>query len=374
MKHDNEQHNWRGLAISILLHLLLLGAFFLQFTSPPKPQPSAIGVELWSAPPPPPPPPLLGSQTATTSTAPVSESKPTPPPPPPPPEVETPTPTPVPIPPVKTDIALKKKDVEPEVKEKKIEPPKPKEEKKEPEKKVEKKVEPKPEKKPEPEKKVEEKKVEKKPEPKVEEKKVEPKKTEAKETKSDTTKKVENKPEAKDSKKADSSAKDNKGHEKGDSKGAEKTVASPVSKVGSTGSKPVKADNPFADDLLADLDSTNSTHKPNSTKTQAGAPNGVAGGGSSGGNTKGYADLVIARVKPRVQVPDDLTGNPKAVLEVTLLPSLEVREVKLLQSSGHAGYDDAVQRAVWSAKTFPPLLTGMNFSDVRKIRLEFRPR
>jgi len=372
MKHDNEQHNWRGLAISILLHLLLLGAFLLQFTSPPKPQPSAIGVELWSAPPPPPPPPLLGSQTATTSAAPVSESKPTPPPPPPP-EIEapTPTPTPLPTPPVKTDIALKKKEVEPEVKEKKIEPPKPKEEKKEPEKKVEKKVEPKPEKKPEPEKKVEEKKVEKKPEPKVEEKKVEPKKTE---TKPEPNKKVENKPEAKDSKKTESSAKDNKGNEKGDSKGAEKTVASPVNKVGGTGSKPVKADNPFADDLLADLDSTNSTHKPNSTKTQAGAPNGVAGGGSNGGHTKGYADLVIARVKPRVQVPDDVTGNPKAVLEVTLLPSLEVREVKLLQSSGHAGYDDAVQRAVWSAKTFPPLLTGMNFSDVRKIRLEFRPR
>lgn len=29
------------------------------------------------------------------------------------------------------------------------------------------------------------------------------------------------------------------------------------------------------------------------------------------------------------QVPDNVGGNPKAVVEVTLLPSLEVRDVKL---------------------------------------------
>lgn len=75
-----------------------------------------------------------------------------------------------------------------------------------------------------------------------------------------------------------------------------------------------------------------------------------------------------------MQVPEALSGNPKAVVEVTLLPSLEVRDVKLLQSSGNAAYDEAVQRAVWMAKTFPPLPAGVAFGDYRRLKLEFRPK
>ena len=37
-------------------------------------------------------------------------------------------------------------------------------------------------------------------------------------------------------------------------------------------------------------------------------------------------------------------------------------------------YDEAVQRAVLAAKTFPALLSGMKFSDVRVMTLKFRPR
>lgn len=202
---------------------------------------------------------------------------------------------------------------------------------KKPEPKPEKKPEPKPEPKPE-------KKPEKKPEP---EPKPEPKKAE---------KKAESKPVAKND-----------------------VPAKPVSKNARPGDFDV-------DDALADLGSTNTRIPPNSTRTQAGSkdgvPNGVAGGvgAGSGSGGKGYESLVISRVRPLVQVPSDLAGNPTAVVRVTLLPSLEVREVKLLQSSGNAQYDEAVQRAVLAAKTFPALLSGMKFSDVRVMTLKFRPR
>jgi colicin import membrane protein len=129
-------------------------------------------------------------------------------------------------------------------------------------------------------------------------------------------------------------------------------------------------------DLLAALGSHSSAHAANARIDQAGALNGVAGGEAHGsalarGN---YAADVQARIKPLVMVPPDLSGNPKAVVQVLLWPTLEVRQVKLLQSSGSAAYDEAVLRAVMQAQTFPPLPPGANFADYRQLRLEFRPK
>ncbi len=164
----------------------------------------------------------------------------------------------------------------------------------------------------------------------------------------------------------------------------EKKPAHPQSKAApdKAPSKKARSGDFDVDDALADLGSSNTKIKPNSNRTQAGSPGGVAGGSATGsgkgsgggGSTSGYASLVVSRVRPLVQVPDQLTGNPKALVQVTLLPTLEVRDVKLLQSSGNAGYDEAVQRAVWQAKTFPPLPAGISFSDIRVLKLEFRPR
>lgn len=141
------------------------------------------------------------------------------------------------------------------------------------------------------------------------------------------------------------------------------------------GSKTAPRYNSVADELFSDIGSTNVTRPANARKDQAGAKDGVAGGAANGsGNKDGYANRVQSKVKPLVQVPPDLNGNPQAVVQVTLLPSLEVREVKLLSSSGSKAYDDAVVRAIWDARVFPALPPGMQFTDVRRLTLRFSPK
>ncbi|BEV72451.1 MULTISPECIES: energy transducer TonB [unclassified Paludibacterium] len=148
-----------------------------------------------------------------------------------------------------------------------------------------------------------------------------------------------------------------------------KPVPPPVSKAKPASKHPIDDSN----DLLSELGS--STHAPNSKVTQAGAANGVAGGVPNGSAQArdNYAAKVRAKILPLVQLPPGLQGNPKAVVQVVLLPTLEVRSVTLLQSSGNHAYDEAVQRAIREAGTFPSLPAGTRFGDVRQLKLEFRP-
>lgn len=125
----------------------------------------------------------------------------------------------------------------------------------------------------------------------------------------------------------------------------------------------------LADDLLAGLGAPASRPAP---ANQSGAASGAVGGVSDEAWLNNYATLVVERVRPHVFAPD-VPENTRTLLEITLLPNLEVRAVEKVHSSGNDQYDEAVIRAVWAAKQFPPLLPGMKFSDVRKIRLEFRP-
>jgi colicin import membrane protein len=129
--------------------------------------------------------------------------------------------------------------------------------------------------------------------------------------------------------------------------------------------------------LLSQLDAPNTGHKANARSNQAGSANGVAGGAVNGSAAAkgGWMDRVKAKITTLVQVPPDLAGNPVARVQVTLLPSLEVNKVQLLSSSGSKAYDEAVQRAIWEAHTFPSLPPGANFNDgYRQFKMEFRPR
>jgi len=129
-------------------------------------------------------------------------------------------------------------------------------------------------------------------------------------------------------------------------------------------------------DLLADLNSSNTSRPANARSNQAGTPGTAATGVVNGSATahSNYAAEVQNRVRPLVQLPPDLSGNPKAVVQVLLWPTLEIRAVKLLQSSGNPAYDDAVQRAIWQARTFPALPAGASFAAYRQLNLEFRPK
>lgn len=129
-----------------------------------------------------------------------------------------------------------------------------------------------------------------------------------------------------------------------------------------------------ADDLLADLGPA--AAKPGKDKqTQAGAKHGVEGGSSKGsGSVSGYDSKVRAKIRPLVRIPDDISGNPTAIVRVTLFPSLQLNQVVLVKSSGNIDYDNAVMNAVKDAGTFPPLLPGLTFDEVRTMTLRFRPQ
>ncbi|UTH75745.1 energy transducer TonB [Chromobacterium sp. IIBBL 290-4] len=168
-----------------------------------------------------------------------------------------------------------------------------------------------------------------------------------------------------------------KPHAKPAEKAPEKKEAKPAATppAAKPGHKTAKAYNNEADDLLSSLDSTRTSGKPNARSDQAGSKHGVAGGAVNGsGVSAGWIDLVKAKVTPLVQIPPAMAGNPEAQVRVTLLPTLEVKSVQLVKSSGVPAYDDAVQRAVWEAKTFPRLPAGANFNDgYRTFVLKFRP-
>jgi colicin import membrane protein len=143
------------------------------------------------------------------------------------------------------------------------------------------------------------------------------------------------------------------------------------------GSKQSKTYNNEADDLLSSLDSPNTGHKANARSTQAGSANGVAGGAVNGSAAAkgGWIDKVKAKITPLVQLPPDLSGNPKVVVLVTLLPTLEVSKVQVIGPSSSSAYNEAVQRAIWEARTFPSLPPGASFNDgYRQFKMEFRPR
>lgn len=128
------------------------------------------------------------------------------------------------------------------------------------------------------------------------------------------------------------------------------------------------------DDLLADLDLPPG---PGTAKqTQRGSAQGVVGGSSNGVEDARarYAQTVSNRVRPYVGIPDGLKGNPEVILQIDILPSLEVRSIKLLRSSGNNQYDEAVQQAVRDMRRFPPLPKGAEFADYRRVTMTFRPK
>jgi colicin import membrane protein len=80
---------------------------------------------------------------------------------------------------------------------------------------------------------------------------------------------------------------------------------------------------------------------------------------------------IQAKIKPNIYLPPDLKGNPEAVYLVTLLPTGEVLTVRKRRSSGHAGYDTAVERAIEKSSPLPKPDDPSVFS--RELELKFRP-
>jgi colicin import membrane protein len=85
-----------------------------------------------------------------------------------------------------------------------------------------------------------------------------------------------------------------------------------------------------------------------------------------------WVDRIRAKVRGNIVLPPDIAGNPQAEVLVTQLPTGQVLEAKLVISSGHAAYDDAVLRAILKSDPLPKPDSPGLFR--RELKLTFRPR
>ena len=83
-----------------------------------------------------------------------------------------------------------------------------------------------------------------------------------------------------------------------------------------------------------------------------------------------YVDRIRAKIRGNIVQQQDIKGNPEAIFDVIQLPSGDVISAKLRKSSGHRGYDEAVERAILKASPLPKADPGL-FS--RQLELKFRP-
>jgi colicin import membrane protein len=84
-----------------------------------------------------------------------------------------------------------------------------------------------------------------------------------------------------------------------------------------------------------------------------------------------WTDKIRAKIRGNIVRPQDISGNPEAVFDVALLPTGEILTVRKRRSSGHPGYDEAVERAIYKSSPLPlPDQPGLFRRD---LELRFRP-
>lgn len=86
----------------------------------------------------------------------------------------------------------------------------------------------------------------------------------------------------------------------------------------------------------------------------------------------GYVDKIRSKIKSNVVLPSDIKGNPEAIFDVIQLPTGEVFSVKLIKSSGHKLYDEAVERAILKSSPLPKPDRPEQFQ--RELQLKFKPQ
>jgi colicin import membrane protein len=86
----------------------------------------------------------------------------------------------------------------------------------------------------------------------------------------------------------------------------------------------------------------------------------------------GWTDKIRAKIRGNIVLPPDVQGNPEALVLVTQLPTGEVLQARLVISSGHAAYDDAVLRAILKSSPLPKPDSPGLFQ--RELKLTFHPK
>lgn len=90
----------------------------------------------------------------------------------------------------------------------------------------------------------------------------------------------------------------------------------------------------------------------------------------SSGPSASYTGRLIAAIKPNIVFTDSLSGNPAAEVEVRAGPSGTILSRRLLRSSGHKDWDEAVLRAIDRTGTLPRDVDGRVPST---LIMSFRP-
>jgi colicin import membrane protein len=85
-----------------------------------------------------------------------------------------------------------------------------------------------------------------------------------------------------------------------------------------------------------------------------------------------WVDKIRQKIRGNIVLPPGLQGNPEAMVLVTLLPSGDVLNSKLVISSGSSAYDDAVLRAILKSSPLPKPDSTALFQ--RDLKLTFRPQ
>jgi len=85
----------------------------------------------------------------------------------------------------------------------------------------------------------------------------------------------------------------------------------------------------------------------------------------------GYVDKIRTKIKMNLVLPSDIKGNPEAIFDVVQLPTGEVLSARLMKSSGHALYDEAVERAIRKSSPLPRPDRPEQFQ--RELQLKFKP-
>jgi colicin import membrane protein len=85
-----------------------------------------------------------------------------------------------------------------------------------------------------------------------------------------------------------------------------------------------------------------------------------------------WTDRIRGKIRGNIILPREIEGNPEAIFDVTLLPTGEVLTVRKRKSSGHPGYDEAVERAIMKSSPLPKPDDAALFQ--RQLELKFRPQ
>lgn len=88
---------------------------------------------------------------------------------------------------------------------------------------------------------------------------------------------------------------------------------------------------------------------------QVGNSNTTASGTAAqdSGPSRSYAGKLVATIKPNIVFTDTVSGNPAAEVEVRAGPSGTIIARRLVRSSGHKEWDEAVLRAIDRTGTLP---------------------